>query len=272
MPGAASRSTTRVRNPRRAAVRAALSPAGPAPTINRSYRSLSLMHSTPLVPRLYERSRQSETVEGWDFERQFRVVKYLPFLSQPMRHCVAHQLGPVMQTELAHNVRPMAFDRAHAEHQGVCDLYVGITPGDQTQYLELARGQLFARPVSGGGGAVGEIGDQGARHDRMDVAIVSHHSRDGVEELRFEGALYHIAAGPGAHRLAQQLLILVYGKYEHLDLGPHLLQLASGLDPAPAGHADIHQYQVGTQLTGQAQDLVAVARLSDHLQFRAPVK
>src|SRR5512133_473327 len=226
MPGAGSRSTTRVRNPRRAAVRAALSPAGPAPTINRSYRSLSLMHSSPLVARLYERSRQSETVEGWDFERQFAVVKYLSFLGQPMCDCVAHEFGPVMQTQLAHDVRPVALDGAHAEHQGVGNLDVGIALGNQTQYLDLARGQLFSLPVAGRGDVVGEVSNQSAGHDRMDVEVAAHHRRDGVEELRFERALHHIPAGPGTHRLTQQLLVFMDCEHEHLGLGAHLLQLA----------------------------------------------
>ena len=40
---------------------------------------------------------------------------------------------------------------------------------------------------------------------------------------------------------------------------------AGGLEPVAAGHADVHEHDVGSVLEGDHHRLVAVARFADHL-------
>jgi len=62
-------------------------------------------------------------------------------------HRQCHHLGPVTCPELAPDPGQVALSRSAREVQRLADLLVGLTVGDQLEYLDLARGQL-ARVLS----------------------------------------------------------------------------------------------------------------------------
>ena len=110
-----------------------------------------------------------------------------------------------------------------------------------------------------------ELGQQLARHGRVDQRLTAVDGAHGVGHLVQRDVLEQVAAGPGPDGL-EQVLFLVADRQHH-DLGArgHVLQRPAGLDPAAARHPDVHQDDVRQRLPGLADGFLAVTGLADQL-------
>ena len=64
----------------------------------------------------------------------------------------------------------------------------------------------------------------------------------------------------------EHLLVGVHRQHHDLDLGQGRADLPGGLDAVDLGHRDVHQDDLGPQLVGQADGLLAVTGLTDHVE------
>ena len=106
----------------------------------------------------------------------------------------------------------------HAQSPG--DLVVAAAGGQQFEHLALARGQVW----EGAGGGRLDLtagverddppGDGAAVH-----GITGGDGTDGADDLLAVGALDEVAAGAGAQRGEDVLVVLVHGEHEDRQLG-----------------------------------------------------
>ena len=65
---------------------------------------------------------------------------------------------------------------------------------------------------------------------------------------------------------AKHLLVGVHREHDDADVGHVLFDLAGGLHAVHLGHGDVHQDDVGLEVLGQADGLLAVAGLADDVE------
>jgi hypothetical protein len=91
---------------------------------------------------------------------------------------------------------------------------------------------------------------------------------NGVGELGGRCVLEHEATGARRERL-EDVFVEVEGR-QHEDTGGVLAprdQSARGLDAVHARHPDIHDHDVGLELSRPGEGLLAVGSLADHLEI-----
>ena len=81
-----------------------------------------------------------EMGRGGDTEKGVTPSVVTPSPCQSMAGGVGDYLGPVLQVEAVQDFGHMVFDRALGDADGFAYLAVGLSLGDQGQYLHLARG------------------------------------------------------------------------------------------------------------------------------------
>jgi hypothetical protein len=94
------------------------------------------------------------------------------------------------------------------------------------------------------------------------------HRPDRVGDLVQRDVLEQVAARAGPDRLEEILLLVADREDDDLGARGGLLDRPAGLDPVAAGHADVHQDDVGQRLGGLLDRLRAVARLADQIDIR----
>jgi len=82
------------------------------------------------------------------------------------------------------------------------------------------------------------------------------------------GVLGQESKGTGLQRGKDPGIVGVRGEDDHAGLGLFLAQPLGGLDPVAARHVQVHQDDVGAQLAGLADGVVAVDGRTDHLDAR----
>ena len=98
----------------------------------------------------------------------------------------------------------------------------------------------------------------------MDVAPARRDLAHRLHELRVGRLLEHVAARPGAERLAHVGRIVLHREHQHAPLRRRD-DLGARLDAGAAGHDDVEQDDVGLLEPGRADPVVTVARLADDL-------
>ena len=111
-----------------------------------------------------------------------------------------------------------------------------------------------------------ELVEQLRGHRRRDEALALHDGADGVGDLLDGDLLQQVAVGARLDRLVEVLLLVAHR--EHEDLRRRALPSRIGLgrlDAADPRHPDVHEHDVGSELLGLADGVLAVLGLGDDL-------
>ena len=122
------------------------------------------------------------------------------------------------------------------------------------------------RSSPGGAGRAGELLDQPARHRGRQQRLAGGHDADCVDELLGRRVLQEEAAGAGAQRLEDVVVLLEGRQDQHPRARRARPRPAGRLEPAAARHLDVHQHHVGPEAPGDLDGLLAVAGLARDLE------
>jgi uncharacterized protein YcaQ len=182
-----------------------------------------------------------------------------------------HGFHPGVDLEFLQDVPDVVLHRVLGDEQLLGDVAVVHAAGDQLEDLHLPLGELgrgdVLSPVLGGVpvGQGGELGDELARHGRVDQRLAAMHRAHRLGHLVQRDVLEQVAAGAGPDRLEQVLFLVADGQHHDLGAGGDLLGRPAGLDPAGLRHPDVHEHDVGQRLARHGDRLGAVAGLADQV-------
>jgi hypothetical protein len=185
--------------------------------------------------------------------------------------------APVAQVELGQQAAHVGLDGGLADHQVLGDLGVGHAPCHQAEHLQLAGGQAVEGGRAGGG-RVGQLGDEAVEqlpgHRGGEQRVPGGDHPDRLDQVLGRDVLEQEPAGPGAQRRQHVLVEVEGGQDQHPDrvLDAVAGQAPGRLDPVHAGHADVHEHDVGPDVPGQPHRLGPIGRLPDHLEARLGVQ
>ncbi|MNP23896.1 hypothetical protein D3C76_1166240 [compost metagenome] len=138
---------------------------------------------------------------------------------------------------------------AVGDHQGDLDFPLGQRVERRTVLLRLEGLQREA------------LGDL-----RTDVALPGEDLANRLDHLPQPGALGQVSGGTGLHQAGREGIFLADGDHHDAHVRLAAQQLAGRLEAADARHLQIHQHDIGVQLTGQLQRGLARFGLANDLQ------
>ena len=133
------------------------------------------------------------------------------------------------------------------------DVGVRHAVGQELQDLALARGEhvlAFLRQERG-------------HERRVDVAVAAGHLLDGAHQRLVRSLLQDVALGAGFEAAREEAALAVGGEHQHGRLGHLRGDLAGGLEAVDAGHAHVHDDDVGAPPAGERDCGAAVGGLTD---------
>src|SRR3990172_6568775 len=151
-------------------------------------------------------------------------------------------------------MRAVSLDGADADPERLRYLLRGLSLADEAEDLLLAfrKGTVAVRYLAQAGAAqVVSHQLRGERRVEEDVALMRRPDR--LQELRWVGALQHVAGGTRCDHLEEVLVIVMYCQGDDLHVRPSSLDLAGGLQAIYAVHLDIHEHNVRFLLRHQHQ-------------------
>ena len=101
----------------------------------------------------------------------------------------------------------------------------------------------------------------------VDYRVAIEDLFEGMADLRPARVFSQVAACASAQGVYHRPVIRVGGKYHDLGLWRAITQQAGGLDAITAGHPQIHENDVGEQVSGQGDRLVTVTGGAHHLDL-----
>jgi hypothetical protein len=173
--------------------------------------------------------------------------------------------------ELFQDVPDVVLHGVLGDEQLLGDVAVVHAAGHELEHLHLPVGELgrgdALGPVLAGVpvGQGGELGEQLARHRRVDQRLTAVHGSDRLGHLVERDVLEQVAAGAGPDRLEQVLFLVADGQHHDLRAGRDVLGRPAGLDPAGLRHPDVHEHDVGQRLASHGDRLGTVAGLPDQV-------
>src|ERR1017187_6147930 len=178
---------------------------------------------------------------------------------------VLDELRLVMDIEFAHQVEFVGLHGLYAEFEGAGDLLDGLAFSQHFKNLALAFGERAEAGLAGGSTALhAEIVDQAGEQARAQATAAARDFADGGQELFDWTVLEDVAAGPDVDALGQIVLVVVHGEEDHLGFGSFLANLARGLEAAHAGHADVHENDIGPRLPRHRDRIQRVGGFAHH--------
>ena len=112
---------------------------------------------------------------------------------------------------------------------------------------------------------VGLGGDEPGAERGVDVPPAGRDLAHGRDDLGVRRLLQHVAGRAGGEGLAHVARVVLHREDEHLRVGRLLEHERHALDPALAGHDDVHQDHVRLLLARLEHGRADVAGLADHL-------
>ena len=100
----------------------------------------------------------------------------------------------------------------------------------------------------------------------IEVGTSARHRPDGAHQLARAALLERVAGRAGPQQFAEIAFLSVPRECQHLDRRGLLPDGRGGLQAVHAGHADIHQQNVGPERHGRIDGLLAIDGLPDDLE------
>ena len=151
----------------------------------------------------------------------------------------------------------LAVRRALAEVREHASLLLGQV-GEGAGLLEAAR---VAEPI-----------EDAARDRRVEQRPSGRHGSHGVDELARADPLQDVARRAGVDRVEQRLGVRVAGEHDDRRAAELGGDGATGVDPRPVRHPDVHHHDVGPELPRQPHGLVARGRTGHDREPRLGVE
>ena len=89
---------------------------------------------------------------------------------------------------------------------------------------------------------------------------------DGARELVGRHVLQQVAEGAGLERALDQVVLLVAGEGDHLDLGARLLDAAGRLGAVHLRHDEVHEHHIWSQGDALADSVCAAGGVAHVLE------
>src|SRR6201996_1716500 len=119
----------------------------------------------------------------------------------------------------------------------------------------------------GGGGGGGDGAEQVVLGGGVDDGAAAGDVVQGAADLLGAGVFGQVAAGAGAERVDDRVVVGVGGEHDDLNIGAAVAELTGGGGAVQMGHAQIHQDHVGLGLLGQPECFLAVGGGPHHLDI-----
>src|SRR5919108_4613161 len=172
-----------------------------------------------------------------------------------------HRLRPRISLELREDVPDVALDGLLADEELRSHVLIRHAVSEQLEDLALAAGEHLVLVLAG----------QEGRHQRgVDVALARRDLLDRPQERLVRRFLEDVALRAGLEPATEQRPLAVGGEDEDGRLGQLLVEDLRGLEPVHAGHADVHDHDVGPAALGQRDRARPVGRLADDADVRRP--
>src|SRR2546421_3677741 len=177
------------------------------------------------------------------------------------------KLDAVACPQLHEDAGDVGLDRQGAQVERVGDFPVGVSSRHETEHFELAWTELV-EPLRGGRRVFFGVGDVGLDETfgdaRGEQRFACGNEADRRQQLAGFSAFEEEAACPGAEGTEDVFVELEGGQHQYARVAQRGVggDLPRGLEAVELGHADVHQYEVGTELTGERDSFESVRGLS----------
>jgi len=202
--------------------------------------------------------------------RPLVTILFCRGVDQPLADHEADQAGHVPDAQLAHQVGPMILGGLDADIQAAGDFLAAVALGDEHGDLAFARGQLVDHPFAQVGG-----GGEGLADCPAEVFVEPGVAQgDGLERLAEFGeraVLVHEAVDAGLHEGADDVGLLFAREDQHLHRRQAATEAAEDFDTSHAGHDDVEDQDVRTQLQRQLHRALAIGALAGQVAARVRV-
>src|ERR1017187_5900782 len=178
---------------------------------------------------------------------------------------ILDELRLIVDIEFAHQVEFVGLDGLYAEFEGAGDIFDGFAFGQHFENLALPFGERAETGLAGRSTALhAEIVHQAGEQARAQATAAVRDFANGGQELFHRTVFQDVAAGPDVDALGQIVLVVVHGEEDHLGFGSFLANLARGLEAAHAGHADVHENDIGPRLPRHRDRIQRVGGFAHH--------
>ena len=159
----------------------------------------------------------------------------------------------------------MRLDRAIGEHELLRRLPIRVAAGDQSQHLAFARRQRVEVVVGRSRRAAGERVEHESGQSRTEDRVSARHPDDRVAERGSVDGLRHVAPGTGPYDADHVLGRVRHGQRQEPHRWQLLVHAADHLDATATRHVHVEQHDVRLGVEDDADGLVDVTGLADHL-------
>ncbi len=176
------------------------------------------------------------------------------------------ELYPVSGAQLGQQPGHMGLGGACADVEGGGDLGVGHAEAHQLEHLAFAVGDPdeLAGPAAGSGLA-GELRDQAAGDARRDDGVAARDHADRGQDVLQSHVLDQEAAGPGAQRAVNVVIVVERGEHEHARARIVGGDQLGCLDAVHARHADVHHHHIGVGVPDQLDRIGSGSGFAGHV-------
>ena len=175
----------------------------------------------------------------------------------------ARQIGDRVEVELIHDAFAVSFDGFDGNVEAGGDILGGVSFGDELKDLSFTRGLQFRR-TAGGRGEIDIVADEHTGNSAAEIYLAAHDGANSRNQF-FEGRIFQqVPPGAGLDRFRDIVSIGVHGEDDDASRGLEFLQLAHGLQSVQTRHGDVEEEDIGSELVGHVDCLVAVHSFSDN--------
>lgn len=176
-------------------------------------------------------------------------------------------MGAVLDAEFGEDLAHVIFNRAFGDAEVGGDFLVGAAGGELFEDFEFARGKRLDERL--GGAALlfvleaGELGDDFAGDGGLERGFSAGGAADGFGEFFGGDVFQEITDGTGGEGGEDLVVVVEGGEHEYLRSGCGLADEAGGFDAVHAGHAQVHEDDVGTEFLREGDGFASVGGLAD---------
>ena len=188
-----------------------------------------------------------------------------------LAHGVEDQFRNAVEVELLQEIAAVGFDGVHAETEGLGDVFVALTFGDELKHLPFARGEEFVAVLDAAIAHLADVVfDEEGADRRAEEGFAGMNGADCGHEIRLRRFLDEVAASAGFQRAKNVGFITVHAEHDDPGLGKLCDDLASSFGSIEPGHAYVGDNDVWTQFFDEAEQLAPVGGFGDNLEVALP--